>query len=119
MQAYRRAAQTLRQLDQPVSEIVREEDEAGLHKLPGIGESLARAIVEMLLTGRLPILDRLRGEHDPIALLASVPGIGKELAARLHTSTRGPLKGRRIVRGREGEGRRVTPEPRVSFQSEA
>src|SRR3954470_1170387 len=85
VQAYRRAAQTLRQLRQPVTEVVQAEGEAGLRKLPGIGEGLARAIVELLLTGRLPILDRLRGEHDPVALLASVPGIGKALAARLHT----------------------------------
>jgi DNA polymerase (family X) len=74
VQAYRRAAQTLRQLDRPVVEIVREQGEAGLRKLPGIGESLAGAITEMLLTGRLPTLERLRGEHDPVALLASVPG---------------------------------------------
>jgi len=73
VQAYRRAAQTLRQLRQPVTEVVQAEGEAGLRKLPGIGEGLARAIVEILLTGRLPILDRLRGEHDPVALLASVP----------------------------------------------
>jgi hypothetical protein len=30
------------------------------------------------------MLDRLRGEHDPIALLSSVPGIGKGLAWKLH-----------------------------------
>jgi len=49
VQAYRRAAQTLRQLDQPVREIVQEQGAAGLRKLPGIGESLAHAIVEILL----------------------------------------------------------------------
>jgi hypothetical protein len=30
------------------------------------------------------MLDRLRGEADPIALLASVPGVGRVLAERLH-----------------------------------
>jgi hypothetical protein len=30
------------------------------------------------------MLDRLRGEADPVALLASVPGIGRRLADRLH-----------------------------------
>lgn len=30
------------------------------------------------------MLDRLRGEGDPLAILASVPGIGKIFAARLH-----------------------------------
>jgi hypothetical protein len=30
------------------------------------------------------MLDRMRGEHDPIALLRSVPGIGKSLAWKLY-----------------------------------
>jgi hypothetical protein len=37
-----------------------------------------------LITGRLPMLDRLRGESDSTLMLASVPGIGKRLAAKLH-----------------------------------
>jgi len=134
VQAYRRAAQTLRQLDLPVSEIARAEGEAGLRKLPGIGESLARAIVEMLLTGRLP--NTSRGNRHYTALFSNTARAhqtgntrdwvvlyyddGKEeQQATVMTCTRGPLKGRRVVRGREGEGRRVTPEPSVSFQSEA
>ena len=84
VQAYRRAAQALRDLEQPVTEIFQQEGLEGLHQLPGIGESLARSIRELLLTGRLPILDRLRGEADPIVLLSSVPGIGAVLAERLH-----------------------------------
>jgi Holliday junction resolvasome RuvABC DNA-binding subunit len=84
VQAYRRAAETLRRLDQSVTEILQREGAEGLRRLPGIGESLARSIREMVLTGRLPILDRLRGETDPISLLASVPGIGMVLAERLH-----------------------------------
>jgi hypothetical protein len=56
----------------------------GLKELPHVGESIARAIRELLTHGRLPMLDRLRGEADPVALLASVPGIGCILAERLH-----------------------------------
>jgi DNA polymerase (family X) len=82
--AYRRAATTLRELDQPVTEIVRKEGLAGLQRLPGIGETIARFVHSMVTTGRLPILDRLRGESDPISLFRSVPGIGKVLAERLH-----------------------------------
>lgn len=82
--AYRRAAATLRELDQPVTEIVRKEGLAGLQCLPGIGETLARFVYQMVTTGRLPILDRLRGESDPITLFRSVPGIGRVLAERLH-----------------------------------
>jgi DNA polymerase/3'-5' exonuclease PolX len=84
VQAYRHAAETLRRLDRPVIEILQREGAEGLHRLPGIGESLARSICELVLTGRLPILDRLRGETGPVSLLASAPGIGMVLTERLH-----------------------------------
>lgn len=84
VQAYRHAADTLRHLTRPAEEILRQEGEPGLRKLPGIGERLARSIATLLITGRLPMLDRLRGESESGALFASVPGIGKSLAARLH-----------------------------------
>jgi Holliday junction resolvasome RuvABC DNA-binding subunit len=83
VQAYRRAAETLRQLPRPAEQIFRQEGEPGLRKLPGIGERLARSIATLLITGRLPMLDRLRGTTDSGSLLASVPGIGKRLAQRL------------------------------------
>lgn len=84
VQAYRQAADMLRRLHQSVADIVEREGVEGLRRLPGIGESLARSIRELVLTGRLPILDRLRGETDAVALLTSVPGIGPVLAERLH-----------------------------------
>jgi len=83
-QAYRHAAQTLEQLERPVDDILHAEGVDGLQKLPGIGESLSRAIRELILNGKLPMLERLRGEAEPVTLLASVPGIGKKLADRLH-----------------------------------
>jgi DNA polymerase (family X) len=82
--AYRRAAAMLRGLTQPIDQIVKTEGVEGLQKLPGIGETLARFIHQLVMTGRLPMLDRLRGESDPIALLRTVPGIGKVMAERLH-----------------------------------
>jgi DNA polymerase (family X) len=84
VQAYHQAAAVLRGLGRPVSEIFAEEGLAGLEQLPGVGTSIARAIRDLLQHGRLAMLDRLRGEHDPIALLTSVPGIGKALAWKLH-----------------------------------
>lgn len=84
VQAYRHGAETLEQLEKPVDDIFRSEGLEGLQHLPGIGESLARAIRELILHGRLPMLERLRGEADPLNLLASIPGIGKKFAARLH-----------------------------------
>jgi len=84
VEAYRRAATTIRRLARPVSEIVRAEGIEGLRQLPGIGESLARAVYQTVISGRLPMLERLRGEADPVELLASVPGIGRVFARRLH-----------------------------------
>ncbi len=83
VQAYRHAADTLRHLDRPVAEILQMEGVDGLQRLPGIGETLARAISILVSTGRLPMLDRLRGEADPVAVLTSVPGIGEAMATRL------------------------------------
>ena len=84
VQAYRTAAVNLRRLSRPVDDILQRQGEPGLREIPGIGQSLARAIATLVLTGRLPVLDRLRGESDAGLILASVPGIGKVLAARLH-----------------------------------
>jgi hypothetical protein len=71
-------------MPEPIDELFRARGLDGLKELPHIGESIARAIRELLTHGRLPMLDRLRGEADPVALLASVPGIGRVLANRLH-----------------------------------
>jgi hypothetical protein len=82
--AYRGGAETVRRLREPVAFLLEREGIAGLLALPGIGESLARSIRELTLTGRLPMLERLRGEADPVALLATVPGVGRVTAERLH-----------------------------------
>lgn len=84
VRAYRRAGETLRHLDHPVAEVLAEEGIEGLEALPTIGEQLARHIRLVVRTGRLPMLERLRGEADPVELLATVPGVGPVLAERLH-----------------------------------
>ena len=82
--AYKRAAGTVRHLRRPVSEILDREGLEGLKLLPGIGEGIARAIRDLVTRGHLAMLERLRGEGDPPKILASVPGIGRKLADRLH-----------------------------------
>jgi DNA polymerase/3'-5' exonuclease PolX len=52
--------------------------------LPGIGRGIAMAIMEMLSTGRWSQLERLRGALQPEQLFQTLPGIGPELAARIH-----------------------------------
>lgn len=84
VEAYRRAAETVRGLPQSVAAIYQHEGLAGLDQLPTIGPSIARAIRDLVLTEKLPMLERLRGEAAGAAVLASVPGIGKVLAQRLY-----------------------------------
>jgi len=82
--AYTRAADTIRRLPRPVSEILDREGIDGLQALPGIGPGIARAVRDLLVRGRLAMLERLRGGTDPPKLLASVPGIGRAFAERLY-----------------------------------
>jgi len=82
--AYRRAARTLASSDTPVDDVARHEGIEGLIALPGIGRSIAGAIMEMLETGRWAQLDRVRGSAEPENLFQTIPGIGPELARRIH-----------------------------------
>jgi hypothetical protein len=84
VQAYQNAATTIRELPRNVVHILHEEGLEGLDRLPTIGPILARSISLIVNTGRLPMLGRLLGELDPIAVLSSVPGIGVGLAERVH-----------------------------------
>lgn len=84
VQAWRNGAAAIRALATPAAELLRTEGIEGLDRLPSIGPALARAIRELVVSGRLATLERLRGEHDPVATLASVPGVGRALAQRLH-----------------------------------
>ena len=84
VRAYRGGAETIERLAVPASEIAQQQGTDGLQSLPGIGVSLARSIHTLVVTGRLPMLDRLRGLMDPVSLLTSIPGIGPALAHRLH-----------------------------------
>jgi hypothetical protein len=84
VRAYRTAADTLRELNEPVAQILRREGLAGLERLSGIGRSLARRIERMVRTGRSPLLERLRAGNAPEKLFATVPDIGPGLARQIH-----------------------------------
>lgn len=84
--AYRRAARTVEHHEQPIDEIVREKGIPGIIELPGIGRGIGAAIVEMVTTGRWAQLDRLLGTLEPEQLFRTLPGIGPDLAARIHES---------------------------------
>ena len=84
VQAYQRAAGTIDALEEPVEEIYNQGGVEALIGLPGIGQGIASAVVELLQTGRLTRLEQLRGSLDPSKLFQTVPGIGPKLAERIH-----------------------------------
>lgn len=84
VRAWRNAAESVRNIPVPVAGIFADDGVAGLARIRHVGSGIAAAIRDLLQLGRLPMLERLRGEGDPIRLLASVPGIGAGLAERLH-----------------------------------
>ncbi len=82
--AYRRAADTVLSLKTDVQDIVEQDGFNGLVALPNIGEGIARAIYEMTTKGCWTQLERLRGMLEPIKLFQTLPGIGPQLAQRIH-----------------------------------
>jgi hypothetical protein len=84
VQAYRLAADYVAGFDRPIADVLKEGGVPALVDLPTIGWAIARVIRDLLETGRSGLLDRLRGESDAAAVLATVPAIGPILAERLH-----------------------------------
>ena len=82
--AYRKAAKTLRGLDCPIRNIFDAEGRAGLVRLEEIGQSIAHSIEQILRTGKMPLLERLKGESAPARIFTTVPDIGPKIARRIH-----------------------------------
>lgn len=84
VRAYRQAAAQLNHQAEPVDEILERDGIAGLERLPAIGKGIAASIREMVTSGNWSQLQRLRQGAEGAALLQTVPGIGPELAERIH-----------------------------------
>ena len=84
VRAYRGAADTTRSLDAPLNRLLETGGATALTRLPGIGRSLAHSIEQLVRAGRLPLLERLRGEDAAEKMFATVPDIGPRLAQRIH-----------------------------------
>ena len=82
--AYRKAADSVEQYPGSLRELFAAKGLPGLDELPGVGPGIAAAIAEMVETGRWVQLERLRGSLDPALLFRTVPGIGPQLARRIH-----------------------------------
>lgn len=84
VRAYRGAAETARGAARPLVELLEREGVEGLERLPGIGKSISSLIREFAHSGRIAFLDRLEGQVSPEDLFTTVPGVGDELAGRVH-----------------------------------
>lgn len=80
--AYRRAAETIEALSEDIEKIAKE---GKLKDLPGIGEAIEKKILEILRTGKLEALEKLKkkGPVDVSSLLR-VEGIGPKTVKSLY-----------------------------------
>jgi Helix-hairpin-helix domain len=84
VRAYRRAADTVRDLERPLQEVLETDGRSGLEALPGIGAHLSYTLETLLKTGEFRTLRPDGGHIDPERLLTSLPGVGAQLARILH-----------------------------------
>jgi hypothetical protein len=84
VKAYRRASRVIFELKSSATEITLSDDGQKLEDLPDIGRSIAGAVREYVHTGRSGLLERLEGQISPEDLFTTIPGIGEELAHRIH-----------------------------------
>ena len=82
--AYANASESLGQLSESIRTLYEREGHAGLMALRGVGSRIAALTIEFLGTGRMALLERLRGEVSPEDLFSTVPFVGPVLAHRIH-----------------------------------
>lgn len=79
-----RAADAIAALDDNLRDILDAGGIEVLKQIPRVGRGIAGAIAEMVRTGRCAYRERLRGSAEPQDVFCAIPGIGPELAMRLH-----------------------------------
>ena len=83
IKAYTRAAAKIRTLSESVDELVR--DDADLTAYAGIGEAIASAIREIVLTGTLGKLEKLRSAASPeLASISAFPRLDPKRVFRIY-----------------------------------
>jgi len=116
VRAYERAARTAESLVDPLADMT----EAEIAALRGFGKSTARAVAEVVATGRVGRLDALRERFPPAFVeMTRIPGIGPKTALllreRLHVESVADLQdaiARHALRDLPGLGART--EERIS-----
>lgn len=80
--AYRRAAQTIEATPEPIEDLWKEKR---LQELPGVGENIEKKIVEILKTGRLATLDKIKARIPAdVPSLTKIEGIGPKTVKLLY-----------------------------------
>ncbi len=83
VRAYRNAARSVGDLSESVAEWVQEGRD--LTQLPGIGKDLSAKIKEIVETGKLAALQKLRKETpSELAEMLSIPGLGPKRVEQIH-----------------------------------
>jgi DNA polymerase (family 10) len=83
--AYEKAALSVEALGRPLHELEAEQGEKGIEALPAVGHGIARRIVELLHTGRIGELERLRAARPIDVLgLCAIEGLGPKHARALY-----------------------------------
>jgi DNA polymerase (family 10) len=95
VRAYRNAVRMIEGLGEPLEEMVKRGED--LTKLPGIGTELSKKIREIVTTGKLSKLEKVRKElPDSLRALLSIEGLGpkrvKALYEQLHITDPNTLK---------------------------
>ena len=82
VRAYQRAARTIERLPRDVDSMVREGED--LTEIPGIGKAISAKITELVNTGEMGYLDRLKAEFpEGILDLVEIPGLGPKTVVRV------------------------------------
>ncbi len=82
IRAYQRAGRTIERFPRDMDAIVAEGED--LTKIPGIGKAISDKITELVTTGRMSYLERLKGEFPEGVLdLIQIPGLGPKTVVRL------------------------------------
>jgi len=80
--AYRRAADNILSLGRDINDVWRD---GKLREIPGVGETLAERLDELLRTGRLGYYEELREEIPPgVVAMLSIPNVGPKTAKLLY-----------------------------------
>jgi DNA polymerase (family 10) len=85
VRSYQFAAEVIEDWPQPLSRIVKEEGQAGLQTLPGVGKAISGKILDLLTTGTFEAWEKLTDETPESVLdLLEIEGVGVKTVATLH-----------------------------------